>query len=308
MNASTRRDRASCGTCSPIRFPPASRAPDTFGDPVPNPPPPALPIIDELELGTPESAVDPPPVALFDVDNPVPIVHSAPSDQPVLVTGDADGILDAIAAGLLDGRQLVLETGSLDAAQLRHALSANADLVLTDTNRKRSERWFSRVRDNTGATERVDQPASSADDDFRLNVFPGTGDPSRTVVEQSGGTADATDSFSPADRAARAFDGDLRTAWRFGGDVNGQTLTLRPDDPVTTDHVTLVQPQSGGQERYLTKARVRLNGGAWTTVDLGPESRLPAGQVVSFPSTRREHARGRAARGEPSRGQHRSGE
>ena len=280
---------------------PGVRAPQGFGEPVPNPPPPELPILDELELRTPESAADPPPVALFPVEDPVPIVHAAPSDQPVVLSGDGDGIVDAIGAGLLDGRQLVFELASLDAPELARELRAGADLVLTDTNRKRSERWFSRVRDNTGATERADETQGDREDgDFRLDVFPGAGNATRTVVEQHGGRVDATDSLGPADRPARAFDHDLRTAWRFGGDVDEQRLVLRPRDPVTVDHVTLVQPQTIEHRRWITRAELRIDDGEPITVDLGPESRTPAGQVVAFPEQRVRRNRDRTARDQPA--------
>ena len=199
-------------------LPPGLRAPRVFGAAVPNPPPPALPELDEPELRTPATVPNPPPVALFEVDGAVPIVHAAPSEQPVVLDGDGEGIVDAIGAGLLDGKQLVFELASLANPQLRRELRAGADLVLTDSNRRRSERWFSGVRDNTGATEEVGDPVGGPGSaDYRLDVFPGTGDASRTVVEQHGGHASANAALGPADRAALAFDGDVRTAWRVGG-------------------------------------------------------------------------------------------
>ena len=39
----------------------------------------------------------------------------------------------------IDGNQLVLESAALDDAQLRDALDAGADVVLTDSNRRRSQ-------------------------------------------------------------------------------------------------------------------------------------------------------------------------
>ena len=87
------------GLAPPRGFGPASR----------NAPFPQFPVMDELELRTPLNAPDPPPVALFDVKNPVPIVHTAPASQPVILDGDGDGIIESAAAGLLDGQQLVRE-------------------------------------------------------------------------------------------------------------------------------------------------------------------------------------------------------
>jgi arabinofuranan 3-O-arabinosyltransferase len=263
------------------------QAPRVFGDAIANPPPPQLPDLDEPELRTPATVPNPPPVALFEVDNPVPIVHAAPSTQPVVLDGDGEGIVDAIGAGLLDGNQLVFELASLAKQPLQRELDAGADLVLTDSNRRRSEEWFSGVRDNTGATEAAGTPVGGpGSNDYRLDVFPGSTDASQTVVEQHGGRASASAAFGPADRAALAFDGDLRTAWRVGGDdVDDQQLVLHtPKGGVRADHVTLVQPQVLVDDRIITKAQLVINDGAPITVDLGPESLLPDGQVVAFPS------------------------
>ena len=267
-------------------LPPGLQPPRVFGEPVPNPPPPQLPELDEPELRTPGTVPNPPPVALFEVDGAVPIVHAAPSAQPVVLAGDGEGIVDAIGAGLLDGKQLVFELPSLSAAQLKRELAARADLVLTDSNRRRSERWFSGVRDSTGSTQEVSDPVGGpASGDYRLDVFPGTGTASQTVVEQHGGHAGSNAAFSAADRAALAFDGDVRTAWRVGGDLDNQRLVLRtPKGGVQADHVTLVQPQVLVQDRVITKARITINDDAPITVDLGPESLQTTGQVVSFPA------------------------
>jgi arabinofuranan 3-O-arabinosyltransferase len=267
-------------------LPPGLRAPRVFGAPVPNPPPPATPELDEPELRTPATVPNPPPVALFEIAGAVPIVHAAPSAQPVVLAGDGEGIVDAIGAGLLDGNQLVFELASLANPQLQRELRAGADLVLTDSNRRRSERWFTGVRDNTGATEAVGDPVGGAGSaDYRLDIFPGSGDASRTVVEQHGGHASANSALGPADRAALAFDGDVRTAWRVAGEVGGQRLVLRtPKGGALADHVTLVQPQTLFRDRVITKARITIDDQAPITVDLGAESLQPPGQIVPFPA------------------------
>jgi len=266
-------------------------APTDFGTPVPNQPDPALPMLDERALATPASAPNPPPVALFPVERPVSIVHTAPSNRPVVLSGDGEGLVDAAAAGLLDGRSLTLQLASLTDAQLRRVLRAGADLVLTDSNRRRAQNRFASVRDVTGATERAGQEPLVDDlDDQRLDVFPGAGDRARTVAEQRGGIVDATDygdlaTYTPEDRAVHAVDGDLTTSWRVGGggDATGQRLVLRPARPVRADQVVLVQPQVGERNRVLTRVRVSVNGREPVAVDLGAESLTAEGQVVPFP-------------------------
>ncbi len=269
--------------------PPGLSAPERFGPPAPNRPVPSLPLIDELALGTPSGAPDPPPVALFQVQGAVPIVHTAPAQQPVVLAGDGEGIVDSAAAGVLDGDGQVFELAALDDAALRTALGNNADLVLTDSNRRRIQNWFYSIRSTTGATERAGQTLNDPNSyDFRLDPFPGATDSSRTVVEQQGGRVDATSDGGaprPEDRAVHAFDGDIRTSWRVGGaDPRGQKIMLQPDHPVYTDHVTIVQPQDGPRDRVLTKVQLSFDQGAPVTVDLGPASLDPHGQVVTFPA------------------------
>lgn len=264
-------------------------APKPFGPVEPNRAASSLPMLDELELRTPPDAPDPPPVALFDVQDAVDIVHAAPVEQPVVLAGDGEGIVDAAEAGVLDGNQLVLELATLSRAELRAALVRTADLVLTDSNRRRSETFFASVRDTTGETERA---GTSRDDDRdqRLAPFEST-DAERTVAEQHGATVDASgygdtrERYTPEDRPVHAVDGDLRTAWRAGGgaDPAGQWLVIEPNTAVRADHVTLVQPQTGERSRWLTQVRVRLDRGEPFTVDLGPASLTPEGQVVRFP-------------------------
>jgi arabinofuranan 3-O-arabinosyltransferase len=262
--------------------------PEGFGPGLPNRPPPFLPAVDEQELRTPVGAADPPEVALFDVEDPVPIVHAAPVDRPVVLGGDGDGIVDAAAAGLLNGDALVRELAAMHDDELRAALDAGADLVLTDTNRRRSENWFASIRDTQGATERRGQEAPDPNGyDFRLDVFPGSTDDDRTVVEQVGARVDATNDGGtgrPEDRAARALDGDERTAWRVGGtDPTGERLVIRPDEPVETDRITLVQPQDGPRDRVVSRVRLRFDGGDPVVVDLDSDSLAPEGQEVRFP-------------------------
>ncbi|MDQ6696720.1 MAG: alpha-(1-_3)-arabinofuranosyltransferase, partial [Actinomycetota bacterium] len=267
---------------------PGLRSPVGFGPRVPNTPFPGFPLLDELDLRTPAAGPDPPPVALFDVKNAVPLVHTAPVARPVVLDGDGDGLVDAAAAGLLDGHSLVRELGAMDDGQLRQALQAGGDLVMTDSNRRRIQEWFTSLRDNKGATERAGQTSPDKSGyDFRLDPFPGEHDDGRTVVEQDGGRVDASADGGPGrpeDRPVRAFDGDLRTSWRVGGaDPTGERLVLRPDRVVHADRVTLVQPQDGPRDRVLTKVRLRFDRGAPVVVDLGAASLTRQGQVIRFP-------------------------
>lgn len=236
-------------------------------------------------------AGDTPAVALFDVDAPQPIVRLAPTAAPVVLAGDGDGLVDAAAAGLLDGSGgLVLEVAALDDATLAGALAAGAHLVLTDTNRRRIETWFYSLRDDRGPTERAGETAPDPTGyDVRLDPFPGASDDSRTVVEHVGGRVEATSEGGPErpeDRAVRAVDGDATTAWRVGGaDPRGQALTIVPDAPVAADEIRLVQPAIPAGGRALARVRVTVDGGTPIDVDLTGAARTAAGQAVAIPTT-----------------------
>ena len=89
---------------------------------------------------------------------PRPIVRAESTAHPLVVDGDASGIVNAAAVGLLSTNPTILYAGTLDTDKsLRTAtLGPPADLVVTDTNRKRGFRWNS-LDENTGYTETAAQ-------------------------------------------------------------------------------------------------------------------------------------------------------
>ncbi|MFO7590756.1 MAG: alpha-(1-_3)-arabinofuranosyltransferase family protein [Acidimicrobiia bacterium] len=267
--------------------------PEPFGPAVPNEPT-TIPYLDAVELRTAPSSAWPAPIVLFPVEGTPPIMSTAPVRNPVIFSGDGEGIVDAAAAGVLEGTELVLYSASFggNVDELRRELGRGAALVVTDTNRRRARRWGT-IRDTTGPTERAGQVAVEEDTaDQRLEVFPGAGDETRTVMEQRGVRAvDATGFgqqafYTPDDRPAHAFDGDPATAWRVGGggDPVGERLVIDLGSPVTTDHVTLTQPLGPGNDRFLTQVRLTFDGGEPLTVDLTRASRRVGGQRVAFRS------------------------
>jgi arabinofuranan 3-O-arabinosyltransferase len=262
---------------------PGLGSPEAFGPDTPNRS--ALPP-DAIDA-TLAADTDPPRVALFPVDDPQQIVRAESAARPVVLAGSGDGIVDAAAAGLLDGRAVVLLATALDREALTDALDREAALVVTDTNRKRARRW-DRLRDDVGATERAGQQPSSADtEDHRVDGVQGATDADRTVVEQRGGTVDASaygpsDRYYPDDRPALALDGDPTTAWRVRSQPGTEpSLVFRPARPVTADTVELVQPSDGPA---VTRVAVRVNGGAPVIAELDPALRSE-GQTIAIPST-----------------------
>jgi arabinofuranan 3-O-arabinosyltransferase len=233
---------------------------------------------------------DPPPVALFAVQDARPIVGSASANQPVVVAGDGDGIVDSAAAGLLDGRELVLYATALDRAELQDALKRGASLVVTDSNRSRARRWDT-LGDEVGYTERRGQkPLVEDTEDHRVDRIPGTTAADRTVVEQRGARVDATaygepGRYRPEDRPANAFDGDPSTAWRVAlrTDIDDVRLVVRPDHPVRADHISLLQSDLPN-DAVIQTVDVRVNGGDPIRMQLDISSRVGTGQRIDFPS------------------------
>ncbi len=257
---------------------------------------PALPLLDEQELLTPPDAEDPPQVAIVPVEDAEKIVRTASTDQPVIMAGDGEGLVDLAAAGLVTGHELLFYSGTFaaDPDALRAQLDHDAVLVLTDTNRREARRWGT-VRDNTGVTERPGQKQLEDDPkDQRLEVFPDAGDDAFTVNEVHGGVwAEATGygnsvSLTPEDDPTNAVDGDRATAWRIGGfsSATGEKIRLIYRDPVTTDHLTLLQSIGGVRNRFITEVQISLDEGEPFTVELGEASRTTdpdsEGQRVDF--------------------------
>ena len=266
-------------------------APEIYGPTIAEAP--AVPMTDEITLGTPPGTPNPPAVALFPVRNAVPIVRAERADSPLLIAGDAEGLVDAAAAGLLTNSGVVLFSADLAGKpqQLRQALDAGAVLVVTDSNRRRAERWNA-IRENYGYVERVDEKPLKADtSDHRLPVFPNSGNDSQTVAQQRGVVSvEATEygnpvGYAPADRPDYAVDGDVTTAWRVGAfsDVRGEKLRISMVHPVTTSSINVVQPITFTRNRYVTKLALTFDGRDRMVVDLNDSSREKAGQKITFP-------------------------
>lgn len=263
--------------------------PTDFGVGIPNEPVPEVPMLDDLELALDPGVELPPALRAYPVLDAVPILRRQPTTAPVVLAGDGDGIVDAAAAGLLDGDEVVLYSASVthDAERFDQLLDDGAVLVLTDTNRQRGHRW-STVRENRGQTERADhEPLEDDPTDNRLELFPDARDDAVTVADDLGGVrVRATSygngvSFTPEFRARNAVDGDLRTAWRTaaGRGVEGERIVLELAEPVDADEITLVQAFDGAN-RWITEIELTVDDGEPVRVALDESSRSAPGQVV----------------------------
>jgi arabinofuranan 3-O-arabinosyltransferase len=262
-------------------------APRAFGTKIPG----QLSFPDPGDVSIPLKAEpSPPPLAVLHVDNPLPIVRTKSTDAPMVVDGDGVGLVDVAGAGLLDARRLVLYSAS-SSAQTLNALPHDALLVVTDTNRRRSEAW-SRMYDNFGYTEQAGEvPMATNPLDQRLEMFPGSSDDARTVTIMRGVKSvqattygDRIFGFTPTQRPSRALDGNPNTEWVVDGamDVGHEQLRIALDAPISTDHISFVQPLESGLHRWITHISVRFDGGGPQHFTLDSSSRTSSGQQVHF--------------------------
>jgi arabinofuranan 3-O-arabinosyltransferase len=265
--------------------------PVEFGPGEPNITVPEVQLDDELMFQTDPGLAFPHELAVLPVDDPVPLVSTHATGAPLIVAGDGAGLVDAAGAGLIDGTELIRYSASLTDDEIEAALDDGAVLLVTDSNRRRGERWTT-VRHTRGFTEAPgSEPLESDPRDNRLPLFADAGDSTMTVSEERGDiAADATSygntiTFTSEERPALAVDGDPETAWRTAAfsDARGERIELTLAAPATTDHVTLTQPINGGRNRFVTEVRLRFDGGDPLDVELGQESRDEPGQRVMFP-------------------------
>jgi arabinofuranan 3-O-arabinosyltransferase len=249
--------------------------------------------IDETTLKASPTETQPRSVAVYTVSDPTAIVRAESGSRPLVIAGDGEGLVDIADVGLLDGSGVVLYSASYakDPTALRKAIGSDAVLVVTDSNRKRARRW-STVMDNVGYTEQAgEKPLAVDPSDARLDTFPKAGDDASTVTDQQGvKTVQATAygnpiTYTPEDRASRAFDGNTDTSWTVAAfDLAiGNRIQLVTKQPIATDRVRLVQKQNGPQDRWVTQVRMTFDGGRPVTVNLDATSRIVAGQTVTFP-------------------------
>lgn len=289
-----------------LRRAPGLGTPATFGPIAPQQASERFPMLDEATLAMgPRPEI--PRLAVIPVQDAPGIVKTAPDTATVFLAGDGRGIVDASGAGLLGGHELVRYSGSFadDPESLSTALGT-APLIVTDTNRRRGQRWGT-IKDTFGETEMAGQkPLVDDPSNKRIDIFDGAGgddgDDARTVAVQSGGViAEATSygnpvTFTPEARAVYAVDAvdgvDAEsTAWTTAafGPTSGEALRLTFPDGITSDHITLLQPQSGRPNRWITSVEVTLDNGYSASYDLDDSSRRSPGQTFGFDGAQTFH-------------------
>ena len=211
---------------------------------------------------------------------PQPLVTVSPLDTHTRLVGSGEGVVDAVSALGRSG----LGTFVYDATATITGLDFGkpARVLVTDSNRRQSRRWYS-VGSNLGRTERSDEVRAADPSDNRLMPFVDDHTTLTPVSTQSvsllvGDIKDVTASdhghpivSTPEDRPENALDGDPYTSWRTGiiGRSIGQHLDVTFVEPVTTSETTLVWPRVGNTERRITKGHLLLRSPA------GSDTKVP---------------------------------
>lgn len=267
----------------------------TFGGREPNRANPRRPMLDEIELAQDPRSEPPPQLAVFDVPGGGrPAISAEPVAGALVLDGDGEGIVSAAAAGLLDDLRGPLLLGAdlaRDGGRFDELAPEGTAFVVTDTNRKRAERWYA-LRENVGATEPLDHPAVLDDPtDARLRVVDDAPRSAQTVVEWSGArrvwaTAyGSPQTLVPEERPSNAFDGDPSTAWLVDTFQHQppHRIGVELDQPLDADHVVLVPPRGRPGARAVVSARVTLDGSRHFDVDLDEDTaRHPDGVRVEL--------------------------
>lgn len=291
---------------------PGLRPAEAFGDPVPNVAGPQQTMIDQIHLARPVDAAHPAPVTRFAVADPLPVLRTRPVAGATVLAGDADGIVTAAGAGVLElDRPLVYAADmAADPALAGTVLSHPAHILVTDTNRRRAQRW-GMLRENRGHTEQAsEQPLTHDETDSRMAVFDygaveantGAADDVRTVSEQRGPLAAHASaygnpvSYTNDDRPYNALDGSLETAWSVAAfsEARGERLRLTLAEPAFVETMRLVQTLRRSErhtteiDRHITEIAIRVDGHDFDTVDLAGRSRSPEGQRIPLGRTASE--------------------
>jgi hypothetical protein len=268
--------------------------PTDFGTPRPNES--TVSTLNEQDLAAPSDATWPSPLVTYTVPHPRPILRAESDTGALIVSGDATGLNDLAGLGMLNTTSAVYYSGALadDPTRLRSLAKQEAQLVVTDTNRKQAFRWDT-LSANAGATETPgENPAKTDLSDSPVDLFPGAPISTKTTASYVGAvnvTASSygnSVSFTPEDRAYSAIDGNFDTAWitgTFVPDPAGQWWQVQFAHKVTTNHVTIVQPQKGDRARWISKVTATFDGKHPVTFALNASSHLEKGQNLTFPTT-----------------------
>ena len=212
----------------------------------------------------------PSPLVDYTVSNPRPLLRAESDTGAVVMEGDATGLNNLAGLGLLSNDNAIYYAGTLAGDPLAAPPTGRPgrQLVLTDTNRKQAFQWASMTA-NTGFTETPsDDPAKTDPRDSPIELFPGGARAADGGVVRGSGQHHRQQlrkrhHLQPRVRRLQRHRRRLRHGLDHGH------LRPRPGRPVvagairdtvTTNHITLVQPQRGDRSRWISSVTVTFDG------------------------------------------------
>ena len=156
-----------------------------------------------------------PQVRRYEVPERRGIVQVAPNGPAAVVDGGAEGLATMAAFGELPEERPIMYAADLGAGELREQAAAGADVVVTDSNRRR--RFLPEFAEqNLGATLGENEPLNV--NQATIDPFPERGVAAQTVAALRGARylrapSDGGLLEFPEHAPLAAFDGDLATTW-----------------------------------------------------------------------------------------------
>ena len=180
-------------------------------------------IVDEQSVSDPRVGAPLATVSLVGVD--YRWRRSGRRTMSVVLSGSGDGLVDAAAAGVIDGSELILYSASFSGDELGEQLERDGASVVTDSNRDRAHHWRG-SQDVTGYTESGGRRARACCAPERRPAPARCStptDPATQTVSIQDGPVTATASaygepfaYLPEHRPVMAIDGDPATSWTVG--------------------------------------------------------------------------------------------
>jgi hypothetical protein len=160
-------------------------------------------------------AVSLPEVRRYDTSGGRGLVHVDPLGPATVVDGGAQGVGDLAAFGGLSAKAPIFYAGDLSTSALRAQAARGAQIVITDSNRRR-EFLPQSTQQNLGPTLAADQPLPTNAAD--INPFAKDGAAGQTVSVLEGARSiiaptQAGELQFPEHAPIAAFDGSLSTSW-----------------------------------------------------------------------------------------------
>ena len=241
--------------------------PVSFGAPRPNVS--AVSTLNEADLSAPATITWPSPVVTYTVNDPRPMVRGESDQGAMIVSADAVGLNNLAGLGLLNTSSALYYTGTLDKDQAphegpcdtrrparRHRHQSQAGLPVEHLERQH------RCHRDAGREPGEDRPERQPRRALPRHVHQQQDVRQlRRSRERHASSYGNPVSFTPENRAYSALDNNLDTSWNTGTFVSnpsGQWWQVQFSNPVTTNHITLVQLQRGDRTRWISKVTLQL--------------------------------------------------